>query len=96
MTPGRLGKAYWVQTPSGKFPIEPHTGIPFYWKLPQKIRKKMIKKWEVTLPGWTEMVKGTVLVTEQEMKKFFPESKIFYERKFLIFEKSYSFFKEYH
>jgi hypothetical protein len=31
----RLANSYWVQTPSDRCPIEPHTGIPYYWKLPK-------------------------------------------------------------
>src|SRR6516162_3151936 len=27
----RLGKSYWVQTPSAWFPIEAHSGLRFYW-----------------------------------------------------------------
>src|SRR5208282_1607695 len=34
----RLGKSYWVQTPSAWFPIEAHTGMPFYWFYPEQLR----------------------------------------------------------
>jgi hypothetical protein len=27
----RVGRGYWVQTPSWLFPIEAHTGLPFFW-----------------------------------------------------------------
>ena len=27
----RLGKSYWVQTPSKWFPIEAHCGMPYWW-----------------------------------------------------------------
>jgi len=91
----RLGKAYWIQTPSKKFPIEPHTGFPFYWYLPPSIRMKLLDRWEKKLPAWTNMIRGTRLITEEHMRKLFPDADIYYENKLGIFEKSYSFYKRY-
>ncbi len=91
----RLGKAYWVQTPSKKFPIEPHTGFPFFWYLPTSIRMKLLDRWEKKLPAWTGMIRGTRLITEEHMKSLFPDANIYYENKLGIFEKSYSFYKRY-
>ncbi len=91
----RLGKAYWVQTPSKRFPIEPHTGVPFFWRLPTSIRMKLLDRWEKKLPAWTEMIRGTRLITEKHMRRLFPDAEVYYEKKLGIFEKSYSFYKRY-
>jgi hypothetical protein len=91
----RLAKAYWVQTPSKKFPIEPHTGFPFFWYLPNSIREKLLDRWQKKLPAWTAMIRGTRLITEEHMRALFPDANVYYENKLGIFEKSYSFYKQY-
>ena len=91
----RLGKAYWVQTPSKKFPIEPHSGVPFFWYFPSSLRMKLIDRWEKELPAWTAMIRGTRLITEEHMKSLFPDAAIYYENKLGFFEKSYSYYKPY-
>lgn len=91
----RLGKAYWVQTPSKKFPIEPHTGSLFFWYLPASARMKLMDRWENKLPAWTAMIRGTRLITEEHMKSLFPDASVYYEKKLGLFEKSYSFYKPY-
>lgn len=90
----RLADAFWIQTPSIRFPFEVHTRIPFYWKLPVKLRERLIRKWEDDMPEWTEMIKGTRVLTEARMRQLFPSSNIYYERSF-GFEKSYSLFRPY-
>jgi len=35
----RLGRSYWVQTPSKWFPIEAHCGMPFWWFYPAELRR---------------------------------------------------------
>lgn len=39
----RLADAYWIQTPSVLSPVEVHTGVPFYWRLPQAIRHRLLR-----------------------------------------------------
>lgn len=90
----RLADAFWVQTPSIHFPFEVHTQIPFYWRLPAKLRQSLIKKWERELPAWTEMIKGTRVLREDRMHELFPNSQVYHERSF-GFEKSYSLFRPY-
>jgi hypothetical protein len=90
----RLGKAYWIQTPSNHFPIEPHTGVPFYWRMSEQRRQTLQRKWEQTMPLWVEMIRGTTVLTRAQMADLFPDSQIFVERKF-GFEKSYSFYRPY-
>jgi SAM-dependent methyltransferase len=84
----RLGRSYWVQTPSKWFPIEAHCGMPFWWFYPRQLRESFIRKWRQTLPAWTEMVEATDIVTKAELRHLFPESTILVERVFGI-PKSY-------
>ena len=88
----RLGKAYWVQTPSNYWPLEPHTGVIGYWLLPEFMRQNLHRKWEKKLPVWTEMVRGTTVLSKNRMRELFPESQLYIERKFLL-EKSYAAYK---
>ena len=84
----RLGKAYWVQTPSDRCPIEPHTGFPLYWQLPEFVRDHLKRSWKKKLPVWTEMVEGTRVISRKQMQSLFPDAQLYVERAFL-FEKSY-------
>lgn len=84
----RLGKSYWVQTPSRWFPIEAHCGMPFWWFYPRALRALLIERWRRTFPTWTEMVEGTRVLSKRRMRQLFPEAKILTERMFLI-PKSY-------
>lgn len=90
----RLGKAYWIQTPSNYFPIEAHTGVPFYWQMSESRRQRLQETWEQQLPLWSEMVRSTRVLTRSQMEALFPDSQIFVERKF-GFEKSYTFYRAY-
>lgn len=88
----RLADKYWVQTPSIWFPVEAHTGMPFWFVLPEFVRGRFIKSWEKSLPDWTEMVKGTTVIKKGEMHDYFPGASVITERKFGI-PKSYIFYK---
>jgi hypothetical protein len=88
----RLADSYWIQTPSTLFPIEVHTGVPFYWKLPQLWRESLMNSWEKKLPAWSEMIKELRVLSKKDMIKLFPKSEIYIERKFLL-EKSYTFYR---
>lgn len=82
----RLGKRYWVQTPSKGFPIEAHCGMPLWWFYPEKFRQFMIERWRKDLPKWTEMVETTRVISKRELGRLFPDGQIFTER--MIFPKS--------
>lgn len=88
----RLGDKYWVQTPSIWFPIEAHTGMPFWFFMPAFVRAKFIKNWEQKLPAWTEMVKGTTVLSKRQMRDYFPDAALLTERKFGL-PKSYILYK---
>ena len=76
----RLAPAYCVQTPSIWFPLEPHTGIPFWWALPRRVRMRIIERWKSRLPAWSEMVEGTTVITRAQLRSYFPDGRILTER----------------
>jgi hypothetical protein len=84
----RLGRSYWVQTPTKWFPIEAHCGMPFWWFYPEKLRRYFMSRWQKKLPAWTQMVAETTVLTKSELRRLFPEASIIVESSF-GFPKSY-------
>ena len=84
----RLGKSYWVQTPSKWFPIEAHCGMPFWWFYPARVRHYLIERWREKLPTWTHMVEETTVLTKADLRHLFPEATILVET-VLFIPKSY-------
>jgi SAM-dependent methyltransferase len=84
----RLGKSYWIQTPSKWFPIEAHCGMPFWWFYPAKIRHYFMERWRRKLPDWSHMVEETTVLTKNELRCLFPEATILVET-FICIPKSY-------
>jgi hypothetical protein len=82
----RLSKTYWVQTPCKYFPIEAHCGMPFWWFYPQWLKTYFLSRWSKKLPAWAEMVSGTTVISEPELKNLLPDSTIITE--YFIFPKS--------
>jgi len=76
----RLGRSYWIQTPAIWFPIEAHTGVPFWFFYPEPLRQRIIEGWRKKLPAWTEMVEGTRVLSRGTMEELFPDAEIFVER----------------
>jgi hypothetical protein len=72
----RLGRTYWVQTPSPWFPIEAHCGMPFWWQYPAPLRERIIRRWRRKLPAWSEMVAGTRVLTVARLRDLFPDAQI--------------------
>jgi hypothetical protein len=72
----RLGKAYWVQTPSIWFPIEAHSGMPFWWFYPAPLRRAFLRSWRKKLPAWTTMVEETRVLSRRRLRELFPEARI--------------------
>lgn len=92
----RVGKVFYLQTPSYYFPIEPHFLVPFFHWLPVSFRIWIVVKFS---PGWygkcngdeklaSEVVNSIRLMTYSELKELFPTCKIKKE-KFLGITKSY-------
>jgi hypothetical protein len=81
------GPAYWVQTPYRYFPIEPHWLFPGFQFLPFSARVTITKHWNVghnpALKDDAEaaaLVASTELVSATEMRAYFPDSTIWFER----------------
>jgi hypothetical protein len=85
----RLAPAHWVQTPSDQFPLEVHTGIPYYWHLPEAVKELLHRRWKANLPGWYAMVAGTTVLSRARMRELFYRSSLYTEKVFGL-EKSYA------
>jgi hypothetical protein len=72
----RLGRAYYVQTPSIWFPLEAHSGMPFWWVLPRAFRRRVIEHWRQKLPDWAAMIDGTTVISRRKLQSYFPDGKI--------------------
>ncbi len=79
----RVGKRYYVQTPSFWFPIEPHYMLPLIHWLP-KSAQLMVKK--IMHPRLSK--EELRLMTESELRQLFPDAEVIKE-KFLLLTKSY-------
>jgi hypothetical protein len=88
----RLASRYAVQTPSIHFPIEAHTGYPFWWYYPPAIKRAIFRRWRKTLPAYGVMVEGTTVISRRALATFFPDAIISTER-VLGVPKSYTAWK---
>lgn len=88
----RLAPAYWVQTPSPRFPVEAHTGVLFYWKQPQSFRDWTLNRWAKKWPGWVEMLRETRVLSEARMKALFTDGQLYKEHRFGL-EKSLTMYR---
>lgn len=91
----RVGKKYWVQTPNKWFFVEPHLITPWIHYLPPGLQKKLVRYFTiwglVTKPSRDQVdrfLATTRLLTGKELKRLFPDGKIYRER-FLLFTKSF-------
>jgi hypothetical protein len=76
----RVGKAYWVQTPAIWFPLEPHARMPFWWFYPEALRRALLGRWRERLPEWTDMVEGTRVLSQRQLRDYFPDGVLWVER----------------
>jgi hypothetical protein len=79
--------SWWVQTPYRYFPIEPHWIFPFFQFLPFRARIAVTQHWRTlhmdSTPGRAqaaELVASVELISTTEMRMYFPESDIWFER----------------
>ena len=76
----RLGKQYFVQTPSKSFPIESHTWLPFVGYLP---RRYFLPTLKFSNRFWVKAADPDFnLLGKDDMKKLFPKGEIVEEVKF--------------
>ncbi|MGH3365584.1 MAG: class I SAM-dependent methyltransferase [Nocardioidaceae bacterium] len=81
-----MGDRHWVQTPYRYFPVEPHWVFPGFQFLPLRIRMVVSQRWKfghtksdgeleaLDHVSWVELVGIT------EMRGYFPDSEIWFER----------------
>lgn len=72
----RLGRSYWIQTPSRWFPLEAHCGMPGWWFYPPSLREALLRRWRRKLPAWTEMVESTRVLSIARLRELFPGCRI--------------------
>ncbi|MBT9596174.1 MAG: class I SAM-dependent methyltransferase [Vitreoscilla sp.] len=78
----RVGRSYWVQTPSYLFPIEAHTGWPFLWFYPRGLRESIARRLDARRANdpWFCPIAQTRYLTLQRMRQLFPEAATYTER----------------
>jgi hypothetical protein len=82
----RLAPRHWIQTPYRYFPLEPHWLFPGMQFLPVAARARIAAKWPLahSPAGSIEQARSAVLWTEligiSEVREYFPESQLYYER----------------
>lgn len=85
----RVGRSYFVQTPSIAFPVEPHYLTPFVHWLPRVVRRRLARRFTVwawiTHPsqGYVDQLVDEIrLLTRTELSALFPGAAILIERFF--------------
>jgi hypothetical protein len=83
---GSLAPAYVIQTPYRYFPVEPHWIFPGFQFLPVSARSYIAPRWPLGHTyGWDPdssagEVMSTELLSASEMRRYFPEAEIVWER----------------
>lgn len=96
----RVGRAYYVQTPSYWFPIEPHYGMPFFHWLPEAMRINLHTRMRIGYQSRLEFRSALETVDHHRMldrKTFqgmFPDGRLVKE-KLLLFTKSFTVIREF-
>jgi hypothetical protein len=79
--------SWWVQTPYRYFPIEPHWIFPFFQFLPFRARVAVANHWRplhmaagLGRAEVADLVASVELISATEMRAYFPESDIWFER----------------
>ena len=89
----RLGRSYWVQTPSKWFPIEAHTGMPSYWFYPEWLRAALMRRWRRWQPAWfADYIDATRVLSRRRLAELFPNGRTRVEY-FIGFPKSYVLYR---
>jgi hypothetical protein len=83
----RVGRRYYVQTPSRYFPVEPHFVFPYFALLPGSVRASLVQHfalgWYRKIPDRVEaerLVRSIDLLTRRELQEIFPEARLVCEK----------------
>ena len=91
----RVGKKIWLQTPAYECPFEPHFLFPCMHWLPQWIQRRLLPItpfYILRRPPKSEvdnLFKTLRLLSKKEMQILFPDCRLYTEKIFFIFPKSY-------
>ena len=73
----RLAYGYWIHTPSDRSPLEAHTGLPFYWQLPELLREGLLVHGSgASAPAWLRTLAHTRPLSRERMVELFPHARI--------------------
>lgn len=79
--------SWWIQTPYRYFPVEPHWFFPCFQFLPFQARLMICQRWKTLHASAckdpaeaAEMVASVELTSATEMRMYFPDSEIWFER----------------
>lgn len=88
----RVSHQYFIQTPNGDFPLEPHSliGIPFYNMIGSRSARRFLCR---LFGGNFEYIESVRYLKEAYLRSLFPKSKIEYE-KVLGLVKSYYIYRK--
>jgi hypothetical protein len=87
----RVGKGYFVQTPSLLFPYDPHAMLPFFNFLPQPLKKAYLRLCYRSPYAVRELL-DIRLLNRRSLQRLFPDGRIAVER-FCGWPKSYVIYK---
>jgi hypothetical protein len=83
----RIGRAYWVQTPNYRFPIEPHYLTPCWHWLPRRLRIAALRRWQFGGRGpqpdpalAAANVDEIRLLSAPDLRQLFPDAQLVPER----------------
>jgi hypothetical protein len=78
----RVGRGYWVQTPAWLFPIESHTGLPFFWLYPAALRRTIARRRDAryAMNPWTCPMAETRCFRLRDLRALFPDADVYTER----------------
>lgn len=78
----RVGRSYWIQTPAHSFPIEAHTGLPFYWRYPRCLREAWAARQDRLHADepWHCPLAQTSYLRLDTLRRLFPDAEVYTER----------------
>lgn len=78
----RVGAGYWIQTPCYLFPIEAHTGWPWFWFYPRAVRALLVRWFDrpSARDSRPDPVGETRWFTLRRLRALFPDGQVYTER----------------
>jgi hypothetical protein len=90
----RKASAYWIQVPAPAFPLEVHCQVPFWWLLPSRLRRRLIRHWYRSgKRRIARQMAGTRPITAARLRALFPDGRLLEERWFGLPKSYYVYFR---